>query len=1210
MSTGGGKKPVAQQPKKALGIDFQGAQYGPPVPVVYGQNKVAGNCIWYGDFQAIAQQQKQSGGKGGGGSSSTTSYTYKASYQLALCEGQISGIPNVYNGTSTIALSTMGATLSVGTSGQAAWAHLSGLEALGYSNTVVVSFANRDLGSQASLPNDNFEVAGLNQHGSGIVDANFATIFSDICTNTKHGLGGVVPLGSVTQWSNYCIAASLFVSPVYDQQDAAQSALEDLLKYGNAAAWFSEGVLKVGCYGDQTITGNGVTYTPDLASVASLGPDDFITNGNNPPVTITRTSPADALNLMRVEYKDRANTYHDSVVVASIDEDVIANGGRSDDSESVDMATTAAVASQIAWNLLQRKFYVRNNYEFKLSWRYCYLEPFDIVTLTESNTGLNLSPVRILSVEEDEYGLLDITAEECPEGIGHAATVATQGNSGTTVDPNADPGPVAGPYLFRGPGFLVGNDSPEIWCAVTGDGNPLWAGCDVYLSHDGASYTYVCSYARQSRYGYITNSMGVQSDPDTVSAPNVVLNGFQTQLLGGSKADADQFITLCMIDGEVMAYETATLAAGPSYNLSYLRRGGYGTAIATHAANAPFVRLDDGILRIPVDPSQIGQTIYLKFLSVNCFGRTPRTLSGETAYQYVIGTSEELPDVPVIPDLFDVSPVADGVSITWVNDNPAAVGCTSIEYATASTGPWTVLAQAGPTHTSYHHSFKTGATYYYRARSRGPLVQSGWSAYTATISSTGINVSGTGGSIDLLSSGFHSETVDNATFLIPIDASGNVPGWQAYTDQGAVPASMSYIVSAHFNNANIMTMQGSSPGGAITTRKYACKQGDYISAVADVFSFQGNNAWLQVHFYDAFDNPFTDATGNFHDATTAMSTWQTINAKGAAPANAAYFKLLSYNSAITSWQHHIMNVRLSVNDVRVAGSGATIGNQGNLVPINWNGVRSVLNTSPLTYSINTASPATITFSCAAVTVRGGSFSVSYNASSGSTTQARNTTQTYYFYYVDPTNVGGSQTLHFTTNVYDLSAQDGIVNIGNCSITVPSSGGGSGAGGGGGGWCVCDGMWVDADTRAGDAQRGHVFDCCDLPRRGLETFRRALESVERHDTDCVRIITDGGAELDCGASTPFDTVDGRELYAVQMAGELVLTDQGLQRVIGVNRIGTRPVSFFHLGGISYAAGRDTRPLWIRILPQWLLPRRLHRQVNRVFSHNLGGTISKP
>jgi hypothetical protein len=732
---GGGTRSVAKSATRAMGIDLQGAQYGAPISVVFGQNKTAGNVVSYLDFKATGHQQQQPG-KGGGGQSST-SYTYSASFQLGLCEGPANVI-NVYQGSSTVSLAASGGIAFSGALGQAPWAHLTGAMALGYSGTALACFQNLQLGSTASLPNFNFEMAGRNQFGGGIVDANPADIMTAICTDTQIGVS-FGALGDLTNFKNYCTAAGLFFSPVYATQNPAQQSLGDLLKYANSATWFSEGKLKVQPYGDATITGNGVTYTPNLTAVADLGRDDFITNGPGDPVTIHRVAPSDARNIVRLEYKDRANTYHTGAVVASIDQDVVASGSRADQSESADMITTAPVARLVVQNLLQRIYYIRNTYDFQLSWRYCYLEPMDVVTLTDANTGLYLTPVRITDISEDDHGLLSVTAEEFPIGTAHGSNYGWQPNAGTNVDANTDPGPVDGPYLFRGPGFLVSNATPEIWCAVTGNA-ALWAGCDVYLSNDGTSYTYLTTTSRKATYGATTNALPSAADPDITSAPNVVLNG-PAQLLGGTAADADQFVTLAMVDQEIIAYQTATLASGPSYTLGYLRRGGYGSAIVAHASSAPFVRLDENILRIPVDPSQIGQTVYLKFVSFNAFGKGGRTLAVETAYPYVIGTNVELPDVPIAPSSFAVLAVADGVNLTWTNANPAAVNTTSIEYAIAGTGPWTVLAQVGPTATSFPHHFTTGSTYYYRMRSRGPLVSAGWSGYTSILSSTGVNVS-------------------------------------------------------------------------------------------------------------------------------------------------------------------------------------------------------------------------------------------------------------------------------------------------------------------------------------------------------------------------------------------------------------------------------------------------------------------------------------
>jgi hypothetical protein len=885
---GGGHKSAAQTPTRAMGIDLQGAQYGAPMPVVFGRNKLAGNVIWYDEFKAIAHTQKQQGGKGGGGGGQTsTSYTYSVSYMLGLHEG-VGNVVNVYDGSSVRSLSSVGGLAFTGAQGQAPWSHLSGDAALGYSGTVLVAFQNKDLGSSASLPNYNFEVDGRNQFSASIKDANPADIVTAVCTDSQIGIN-FAALGDLTNFKNYCTAAGIFFSPVYDTQNPAQSTLEDLFKYANSAPFFSEGKLKVVPYGDETITGNGVTYAPSLTAVVDLGRDDFITNGTDDPVTVRRVAPADAMNIVRLEYKDRANTYHTMPAVASFDQDVVGTGSRADQSESVDMITDGAVARLVVQNLLQRTYYIRNTYEFQLSWRFCDLEPMDIVTLTDGNTGLYLTPVRITEITEDEHGLLQVTAEEFPEGVSHASIYATQPNAGTGVDPNADPGPITSPYLFRGPGFLVPSSQPEIWVAVSGV-DPMWAGCDVYLSQDGTSYTYLTTHSRRAAYGETTNSLAAGSDPDTTGAPNVVLNG-PVELLGGTQADADQFITLAMIDNEIVAYQTATLASGPSYTLGYLRRGGYGTAQAAHAAGAPFVRLDENILRIPVDPSQIGQTVYLKFVSFNVFGKGGRTLADETAYTYIVGTNIELPDVPVTPDSPTVTAVADGVSITWFNPNPAAVGCTSIEYATASGGPWTVLAQVGPTSTSYVHHFITGATYYYRLRSRGAVISAGWSAYTAVLSNKGKTVAD-GADVTGAVTG---TPVFNPNFL------KDLSGWsfdtagsgEWYWEAGAFsPLSGvgSYLV--HKGVAGQTTTTAHNIGGGISV-----KPGQGVTATVALRALTGANqpnagsrAYVRIGWYNSAGGYITNSTQGVTictpDAGSNYFVQGVSRVYGNAPANA------------------------------------------------------------------------------------------------------------------------------------------------------------------------------------------------------------------------------------------------------------------------------------------------------------------------------------
>jgi hypothetical protein len=71
-----------------------------------------------------------------------------------------------------------------------------------------------------------------------------------------------------------------------------------------------------------------------------------------------------------------------------------------------------AVANAIASDMLHRKLYLRNTYKFRVGWRHMLLEPMDVVSLTDSVSGLVQTPVRIIEVQEDAGGALTMTAED------------------------------------------------------------------------------------------------------------------------------------------------------------------------------------------------------------------------------------------------------------------------------------------------------------------------------------------------------------------------------------------------------------------------------------------------------------------------------------------------------------------------------------------------------------------------------------------------------------------------------------------------------------------------------------------------------------------------------------------------------------------------------------------------------------------------------
>ncbi len=95
------------------GLELQTSVSTLPIPIVWGQTKLAANLVWYQNFQAHAGGGggKGSGGKGGmfgGGSVSPDAYTYTADLILALCEGPISGIGIVWKDQSIYTLPYLG----------------------------------------------------------------------------------------------------------------------------------------------------------------------------------------------------------------------------------------------------------------------------------------------------------------------------------------------------------------------------------------------------------------------------------------------------------------------------------------------------------------------------------------------------------------------------------------------------------------------------------------------------------------------------------------------------------------------------------------------------------------------------------------------------------------------------------------------------------------------------------------------------------------------------------------------------------------------------------------------------------------------------------------------------------------------------------------------------------------------------------------------
>ncbi len=403
------------------------------------------------------------------------------------------------------------------------------------------------------------------------------------------------------------------------------------------------------------------TFTPNTAVIYSLGEDDFIVqessvgtnlgvapggpalrSGAGPitggftddPVHIARSTPADADNMIQVECLDRSNSYNTTIVEAFDQASIDLYGVRRNTSLKARAIVDATYAGPIAAQLLlQRSLYFRNTYTFRLGWKYCLLEPMDLVQISDARLGAAALTVRVTAVEEDDEGTLTITAEDFFGGYSTAVLYPKQGAAGYVPNYNSAPGNVNPPLIFEPPAGLLSSDL-EIWVGLSG--GPNWGSAQVWISSDGSSYALAGTVAGPAAQGVLAADLPPHSSPDTVNTLSVDLTESRGTLVSVSATDAQNLVTLSYVGGELLAYQTATLTGTSKYNLTTLYRGAYGTAIADHPVGSQFARLDKAIGHFSYPANLIGQTIYLKFVSLNIVGGGIQDLASVPAYTYAI----------------------------------------------------------------------------------------------------------------------------------------------------------------------------------------------------------------------------------------------------------------------------------------------------------------------------------------------------------------------------------------------------------------------------------------------------------------------------------------------------------------------------------------------------------------------------------------------
>ncbi len=402
------------------------------------------------------------------------------------------------------------------------------------------------------------------------------------------------------------------------------------------------------------------SYVPNLTPIYDLTDLDFVDEkGNKDPVQAARLDPFSLPTIQRVECLSRTNQYGATPVESRDQSQIELYGPRVGSTiQAHEICDEVNIGPMVAQTILQRLLYVRAHFTFKLSWEYGLLDPMDIVTISDANLGLSNYPVRITTIEEDDKGLLTVTAEELTVGVSTPVLYPNSGPSGFLPNRAVAADPINAPMIYEPPSALTGGTA-QIWVGASGGTNgvcdPNWGGANVWISLDDITYSQTATITQPLRQGFLTAALPVANGWDSVDTLSVNLAESGAVLSGTSVAGAQSGSTRSLVDGELLSYESATLTAPNVYNLTGLQRGIYTTSGVSHSSGAPFCRLDSAVVQHPLQSQYIGQTLYFKFQSFNVFGGGGEALSSCIAYTYV-PTGAALAD-PIATQLLGGFPV-------------------------------------------------------------------------------------------------------------------------------------------------------------------------------------------------------------------------------------------------------------------------------------------------------------------------------------------------------------------------------------------------------------------------------------------------------------------------------------------------------------------------------------------------------------------------
>ncbi len=571
-------------------LTVQTSAYGEPIPRIYGTMRLPGNVIWSAGLKESRNEKTEGGGgKGGGQKVTTVTYSYSASFAVALCGRKISDVGRIW-ADGKLLRDSLGKLAIDGQmriyNGEKSQNPDPAIEAIegqgnvnGFNNLAYVVFEDMALGEYANrIPNLTFEV--IADPGGTIL---LSEIVSDICTLSCLPAFDAGDLDQLVD--GYMIPGPM----------KSRAALEELARVYNFD------VIEQ----DDRLIFRGLDRLTD----AVIMPDDLIPPSKETAdkITLTRQQDMELPREIGLSYIDRSRDYqtgHQRARRLNVASDIVRHG-------SLPLVISSDQAKTISETQLDLAWYGREDAGFTLPHKYSDLAPGDIVTLTVGGT---MEDFLLLEMEIGPQGI-DCQAKKFSSSRLGRNSVA---DSGTVPQQQVADLAASRFFALDMPAITGENISSPLlfWAVAAGAGR--WDGAGLFISRDNdQSYTQLDFSPTDVISGIVENilSHGPDAYWDMGNEILVRLDNAGHSLSGETADGVLNGANVAWVGGEIIQFQQASLELDGRYRLSGLLRGRRGTEryMDGHVASELFILLTPATISAAgMNFSDIGQTRHFK----------------------------------------------------------------------------------------------------------------------------------------------------------------------------------------------------------------------------------------------------------------------------------------------------------------------------------------------------------------------------------------------------------------------------------------------------------------------------------------------------------------------------------------------------------------------------------------------------------------------